>query len=213
MEGERRATVSELRFVAPTSAGAATGVGTLHGYAAVFNSLSGVMGTGARSFRERIMPGAFRATLATGATVFAYYNHGLGGAIPQAAMPLGSTRDGSLRLREDDHGLAFELDMPDTSDGRDVATLVRRGTVAGVSFGFVRLRDSFHRDAAGNVRTVHEVVGLNDVSPTHQPAYAATSIDVRSLERWESGGSLSAAAAARRRQLQLAELAATVSEL
>src|SRR5262245_41654043 len=142
MELERRWQSGELRFVAPANAEA--GVGTLSGYAAVFNSLSEEMGPPSRRFRERLMPGAFTNTLQGGQNVFAYWNHGLaGGAAPQNTMPLGSTGDGSLCLREDAHGLAFELDLPDTSDGRDLATLVRRGTVRGVSFGWQRSRDSF----------------------------------------------------------------------
>jgi hypothetical protein len=180
-EIERRCHLGEVRFLAPE--GAATGVGTLSGYAAVFNSLSEEMGPPARRFRERLMPGAFTNTLAGGQNIFAYWNHGLaGGAMPQNTMPLGSTGDGSLRLREDAHGLAFELDLPDTSDGRDVATLIRRGTVRGVSFGWQKSRDTFHRDGTAAVRTVHEIMGLVDISPTHRPAYPETVVSVRSLD-------------------------------
>lgn len=205
MDVERRSMVAELRL----SEGSGTKPAMLSGHAAVFDSLSSEVGPPSKRFRERIMPGAFRATLASGDEVLAYYNHGLAGGMPHAAMPLGGTRDGSLRLREDARGLAFELDVPQTSQGRDLVALASRGTVRGVSFAFRGAKDTWHRDGAGLVRTVHEIRGLADVSPTHMPAYAETTLAVRSLEVWERENGESAAAretASRRRRLRLAEI-------
>lgn len=188
MESERRAHGSELRLLPPEEGVRAASV--LAGYAAVFGALSEEMGPPSRRFRERILPGAFRGALESvgaGSNVFAYWHHGLTGGGPHSAMPLGSTRDGSLRLQEDAHGLLFDLDLPDTSDGRDLGELVRRGTVRGASFAFpVRAaRDTWHQDGGQMVRTIHEVRALIDVSPTHIPAYPDTALAVRSLEEWE----------------------------
>ena len=88
---------------------------TLTGYAAVFNS-EAVLG----DFSEVIRQGAFAKSLATGSNIRALYQH-------QGDALLGTTRGGTLQLREDAKGLAFELALPDTSHGKDLAILVGRG--------------------------------------------------------------------------------------
>jgi HK97 family phage prohead protease len=95
------------------------------GYAAVFNAPSHDLG----GFREVIKPGAFKRTLADSAHVVALNNH-------NADQVLGRVGSGTLRLEEDDTGLRFELDLPDTSYARDLSALVQRGDVAGCSFAF-----------------------------------------------------------------------------
>ncbi len=180
MEIERRSMLTELRVMD----GAEGKAPVLGGYAAVFNVLSQEMGPGGKRFKERLMPGSFRTTLLSGDEVLAFYHHGLAGGMMGATMPLGSTKDGSLRLSEDAHGLAFSLDLPATTQGKDLEVLARRGTVRGASFAFSRAKDTWHRDDAGLIRTVHEIVGLQDVSPTHSPAYEETVIAVRSMDAW-----------------------------
>src|SRR5690606_36391856 len=49
---------------------------------------------------------------------------------------LGRTKSGTLKLREDERGLAFTLDVPETSAGRDVLALAERNDLGGMSFGF-----------------------------------------------------------------------------
>jgi len=80
----------------------------LRGYAAVFNEDTRIAGS-----TERIAPGAFKATLATGNDVLALVDHH-----PEAL--LGRTRSGKLKLAEDQRGLAFTVTLPDTSLARDV---------------------------------------------------------------------------------------------
>jgi HK97 family phage prohead protease len=208
-EAERRACDAEMRFVAPTEGKA--GLGMLSGYAAVFGALSLEMGSSKR-FRERIAPGAFRAALESGDNTLAFYHHGAPAGGP--AMPLGSTRDGSLRLREDEHGLAFDLDLPDTTVARDLAELVRRGTVRGVSFSWPTraARDTWQNEGGTLLRTIHEIRTLIDVSPTHLPAYPDTALAVRSLEAWEGEEAAEKdVEARRRRRLSLAEADASLT--
>jgi HK97 family phage prohead protease len=90
----------------------------LRGYAAKFNTRSKpIYGM----FTEEIAPGAFKRTLSEGEiNVRALYNH-------KADFLLGSTRGGTVRLSEDETGLAVDLDLPDTQLGRDVQALVTRG--------------------------------------------------------------------------------------
>ena len=84
----------------------------LHGYAAIFNSETDLGG-----FVEVIRNGAFRKSLESGSNIRALYHH-------QGDALLGTTRGGTLKLKEDAHGLAFELALPDTTHGRDLAILV-----------------------------------------------------------------------------------------
>jgi len=123
-------------------------------------------------FRERIMPGAFAKSL-TG-DVRALYNH-------DSAAILGRTAAKTLRLRDDANALSFELDLPDTQVGRDLAVSVERGDVAGSSFGFRVTKQEW--DETGNLplRSVLEAE-LYEISPCGDPAYADTSLALRSLE-------------------------------
>jgi HK97 family phage prohead protease len=140
------------------------------GYAAVFNSNSEPL-----PFTERILPGAFRKSLRSRNNVRMYLNH-------DSSMLLATTRAKTLRLEEDERGLKVDADLPDTTVGRDLSTLIKRGDVDSMSFGFsVPARGDQWSDD-GSVRELKEVK-LYEVSVvTGFPAYAATSASVRSLD-------------------------------
>lgn len=142
---------------------------TIAGYAAVFGGEADIGG----SFREVIAPGAFAETLKT-ADVRAYFDHDRG-------RVLGRSKAGTLRLSEDAKGLAVEIDLPDTSDGRDVRALLERGDVDGMSFGFVVTHDEWDETSNPPTRTIHSV-DLREVSVVSEPAYGDTSIALRGLE-------------------------------
>ncbi len=132
------------------------------GYAAVFGSPSEPL-----PFTETIRAGAFRRTLATGREVRMYVNH-------NADMVLGSTRSGTLTLREDVRGLYVEGDFPDTTYARDLSILMQRGDVHSMSFGFSVPRGGDSWSADGTSRELREVI-LHEVSVvTGFPAYPAT---------------------------------------
>ena len=152
----------------------ATGNKTLHGIAAVFNSEAN-LGT----FSEVIRPGAFAKSLATGSNIRALYHH-------DGRALLGTTRGGTLQLRETPQGLAFELALPDTTHGRDLAILVDRGDVAGCSFGFRVAAGGERWEQRGTVM-VRELleVELHEVTLTADPAYADTSVAMRSRKAFE----------------------------
>jgi len=163
------------------------------GYAALFNSLSVDLG----GFKERIAPGAFRAAL--GGDVVGLLNH-------DANLVLSRQSNGTLRLQEDERGLPFEMDMPDTQAGRDTFALVKRGDVKGTSFAFSLEKGgaSWHREGEQLVRTITKVASLRDVGPVTFPAYPETSVATRSLKEWLAEEE--AAAARRRRRERLADL-------
>ena len=137
---------------------------TLSGYAATFNDPTAIGG-----FTERIAPGAFSRSLASGRDVLALLDH-------RADVLLGRTRSGSLKLSEDAKGLRFELKVPDTAAGRDVIALAERGDLGGMSFGFVATEDAWD----GDTRELRAVT-LHEISIVQSwPAYQATEINLRS---------------------------------
>ena len=140
---------------------------TLVGYAALFNSDTQI----GDWFIERIAPGAFDEAIK--GDVRALIDHDTGRVI-------GRTKSKTLRLKTDDKGLGVEIDVPDTVDGRDLLTLVERGDISGMSFGFRVTKQEW--DETGNipVRTILEVE-LFEVSAVAFPAYEDTEIGARSM--------------------------------
>jgi HK97 family phage prohead protease len=140
------------------------------GYAAVFDSPSEPL-----PFIEQIRPGAFATSLSSRNEIKMFVNH-------DTTRVLASKRAGTLRLSEDSHGLRVEADLPPTTDGKDLAILMRRGDVDSMSFGFSVPKGGDAWSPDGATRELREV-RLHEVSiVTAFPAYAATSAGVRSLE-------------------------------
>lgn len=166
-EIERRAVVGvEVR--AATVADAAP---TIVGYAAVFNSPSEDLG----GFREVIMPGAFDRALREGHDVRALVDH-------ESGKILGRTKSGTLSLTVDERGLRAEINPPDTQVARDAMTSLKRGDLDGMSFAFRTLSDAWLTQDGQEVRQLLDLE-LVDVSIVAYPAYSATSVAARALER------------------------------
>ena len=142
---------------------------TVTGYAAIFGEWAQIWDW----MEESVARGAFANSLRT-ADVRAYFDHDRG-------RVLGRSSAGTLRIEEDAKGLRVEIDLPDTTDGRDVATLIERGDVDGLSFGFSVLRQEWDETVSPARRTILEV-DLREVSIVSEPAYDGTSIALRSLE-------------------------------
>ena len=141
---------------------------TITGYAAVFNELSEDLG----GFREQIEKGAFQDTIRND-DIRALWNH-------NSDKPLGRSKSGTLRLREDQKGLFATIHPPDTPTARDYIKSIERGDVTQMSFGFKTLKDTWGQDIEGKpVRTLQKIK-LLDVSPVTFPAYPQTSVAVRS---------------------------------
>lgn len=141
------------------------GPGTIRGYFAVFGRTTYIPDMGAW---ESIARGAFDAADYFQGDPFAAFNHG--------DEPLGRVSAGTLRLSEDDKGLAYEIDLPDTALGRDVAALVARGDLKGASFRASALDARLERGGALVVRTR---LGLIEGSVVTSPAYAGTSAEMK----------------------------------
>jgi len=156
----------------------------IDGYAAVFNQLSVNLGW----YRERIKPGAFADCLATSPDVRCLFNH-------DPSLLLGRTKNETLRLKEDNTGLHFEADPPDTNAARDVMTLIERRDVDQCSFGFYVTDAEWTQEPdPDNSKNLILVRNINkaevfDTSPVTYPAYEGTSVDLRgSIAKLWPGG-------------------------
>jgi len=140
------------------------------GYAAVFNSPSEPL-----PFIERIMPGAFSKTLKSRNNVRMYMNH-------DSSMLLATTKAKTLRLSEDSKGLLVDASLPDTSVGRDLSVLMKRGDVNSMSFGFSVPTGGDYFSDDGMTRELRQIKLFEVSVVTGFPAYTATSASVRSLD-------------------------------
>jgi len=153
-------------------AGRSGSPGALAGYAIVYDSLSQNLG----GFVERVMPGAVDKSLADGVRVLARYNH-------DDNFLLGATDSGTVRLESDGIGLRYEVDLPDTTAGRDVAALAKRGDLRHSSFAFyVPPGGEDWGFTMGDypLRSL-TAIQLVDVAPVNTPAYLDTTAAMRSL--------------------------------
>lgn len=150
----------------------------LTGYGAVFNSPSEPL-----PFTETIAPGAFARSLKSRNEIKLLMDHSPG-------RVLASRRAGTLRLSEDAYGLRVEADLPDTTEGRDLSVLLKRGDITSMSFGFtVPSGGDYWSDE--NNRELRDI-RLHEVSVVAFPAYAATQVGVRSVEQLASSTGLDA---------------------
>ena len=144
---------------------------TIGGYAAKFNRMSQNLG----GFKEQIAPGAFNRSASQGwPDVQARYNH-------EDSYLLGSTGGNSLRLRVDDEGLVYDIDLLDDHLSQRLYKLVQRGDVRQSSFAFIADTDDWGTDDTGFPMRTLEQVRLLDVAPVNAPAYLDTSVGLRSL--------------------------------
>lgn len=146
---------------------------TLKGYAAVFDTETDIAGL----WREKIAQGAFADAISkASAEIHALADHDTG-------RVLGRMKSGTLRLSEDDHGLAVEIDPPDTHDARDLIASIKRGDIDQMSFAFTMRGGVQKWDVSQTppLRIIERVGELYEVSVVCQGAYPSTEIGLRSL--------------------------------
>lgn len=132
---------------------------------------------GARSrdlggFRERVMPGSATEAIQKG-DVMALDEH-------RHDRYLGRTSNGTLRLVDTKDELRYEVDLPDTAIGREVAALAERRDYKGSSFGFRARPEAvkWTKDDDGTpLRSIHGFSLIRDVGPTISPAYEDTTAE------------------------------------
>ncbi len=133
----------------------------VNGYAAVFNSRTLLW----EGLEEVISPGAFSRAL-SGSDIRCLFDH-------DWSKVLGRTKSGTLRLEEDDRGLKFEVELPNTTVANDLIESMSRGDINQCSFGFIPTEETWDYNTDPVLRTVNEVE-LFEVSIVSLPAYQDT---------------------------------------
>jgi HK97 family phage prohead protease len=153
---------------------------TASGYLALYGSPSKALTRAdGQQFIEVIRPGAFSATLADGHAILALSSH-------EKDNVLGSTTAGTLRIKEDATGLYAEIDLPDTTAGRDLRALLERGEPFGGSFGANVDAWTWTAGPTPDVMLCElQQLTLNELTVTAFPAYEGTSVVLRSARHPE----------------------------
>ena len=117
----------------------------------------------ADGMKERIDPGAFSSDDA-----MLLYQHD-----PMSVLG----REGkNMEISEDQEGLRFTVDLPDTQSAKDIYSLVRAGIIDGVSVGMdARETES---EMQGDMRVIKKT-RLREISLTPNPVYQKTSVEAR----------------------------------
>lgn len=100
------------------------------------------------------------------------YNHS------DNVMVMARTRNKTLQLIKDEEGLRILAELANTTAGRDLYELIKRGDVDKMSFAFTVAKDDYDRET--RTRTILAIDKIFDVSAVDSPAYETTSISVRS---------------------------------
>lgn len=151
----------------------------IEGTAIVYNEPSQDMG-----FVEYIMPGALEGVDLS--QLLLLYSHDYQNVL--ASIP-----SGSLAITDDDNGLHFTAELPNTTLGNDVAELIATNRVSGMSFGF-KIADGGDIWSQGGdgttIHTVTQIQSMSEISITPIPAYQETQVSTqvqRSLEKFKKG--------------------------
>jgi uncharacterized protein len=118
----------------------------------------------AGQFREVFNPGSFAKTLQE-QDIHSHNEH--------AGPYLARTGAGTLRLVDSRSELGYEIDLPDTTAGRDAAFLLERGDIKGSSIGFrsIPKETTWTVDTDGMALRSISAAKLARVDLTTQPVY------------------------------------------
>lgn len=138
---------------------------------------------------EKVARGTFRKALGRKEDIPFLLGH-------ERNMLLGTTKSGNVHVSEDTRGLLTEAKLPDNHLGEYARTMIESRDIQGMSYGIALdpRQDILRSETRGVVtRTIVNARKLLDVSLTWEPAYSATTVELRSLgfvaiPAQESGG-------------------------
>ncbi|GIW49199.1 MAG: prohead protease [Caloramator sp.] len=146
----------------------------VEGYAVRFNEPA-VFTINGVEYREIIEPTALDNTDMS--DVPFKYNHS------DNVMIMARTRNRTLQLIRDEQGLKVIAELANTTAGRDLYELIKRGDIDKMSFAFTVRDDKYDRET--RTRRILDIDKLFDVSAVDIPAYDTTSIYARSFAELE----------------------------
>lgn len=120
-------------------------------------------------YKEIIARGAFDGADIT--RCYLKYNHS------DNIMAMARVKNGTLQIEVRDDGVWIRAELADTTAGRDLYTLIRRGDIDKMSFAFTIREESYDKET--HTWTVRKVDTLYDVAAVEQPAYENTQLYAR----------------------------------
>lgn len=151
----------------------------VQGYATTFDQPYMLFGDNEFEMWEVVDRGAFEKTDVS--DVIMQYNH--------EGRVFARTKNNTLALRSDEHGLFIDADLGGTEIGRQLYEEIKGGYTDKMSFGFTVRRDKReeHMEDGKTIltRTITDIGKLYDVSAVSIPANDATSISVRTFVNGE----------------------------
>jgi HK97 family phage prohead protease len=165
----------ELRVAAAPSG---RNAGRLVGYAAIYSKPGDVYGLSddMGGWRERCSAGMVRNL---DGDIRSCLNH-------DPSKLLARTTSGTLRLSTDRIGLRADIEVSDTSYGRDLVESVKRGDLTGMSFAFTTNDEDWNDETLDGervkVRTLKSIQ-LHELGPVTFPAYNSSHIGAVDQER------------------------------
>lgn len=146
----------------------------VEGYATTFNQPYTLMRDGGYRIDEQVDPGAFDETDMS--DVIMQYDH--------EGRVFARTKNGTLELMSDEHGLKIRARLDGTDIGRQLFQEISGGYTDKMSFGFTVTGQKREEKNEGNekviLRTITRIGKLYDVSAVSLPANDATEISARS---------------------------------
>lgn len=144
------------------------------GYAAVFDAPWNDQLVEKMGYVESVARGAFRKALPASGNVPLLWQH-------ERRDMLATTKSGNLRIREDGKGLLVEAKLPRNPLGEYVRSMIEAGDVRGMSYG-IEVEAGANRITRENGRyhrRIANVKRLIDTTLTWEPAYEATTVELR----------------------------------
>lgn len=142
----------------------------VEGYALVWDSPTVLFEADGVEYREQICRGALDG--ANMSDVVFNYNHG--------GKVMARTRNDTLTLTPDEHGLFIRARLDGTEEGRRLYEEIQGGYIDRMSFRFTIREESFDKEA--KQWNVTGIKRLYDVSAVDIPAYDDTMIEARRAE-------------------------------
>src|SRR5690606_38264214 len=186
---EREIRMAELRALSPDSDGEMI----VEGRAIVYDAPTVMYEIDGIRYYEVIQRGALEG--ADLRDVPFKYNHS------DSVMVMARTRNKTLELIPDDKGLLVRARLANTTAGRDLYELIRRGDIDKMSFAFTVAEQSYDRET--RTRKIIRFKRIWDVSAVDTPAYSDTYIAARSFFKAQAEAERQAAEAARRLRQRL----------
>ena len=148
----------------------------VRGYATTYNEPYTLYTDEDIEIREQVAPSAFENADVT--DVIFQYNH--------EGRVFARTRNKTLQLTSDEHGLLIEADLGGTETGRQLYEEIEKGYTDRMSFGFTVEEDEVTEQREKGkptiyLRTIKRIGKLYDVSAVSIPANDGTEISARSF--------------------------------